>query len=111
MTPEERLLTEHKEKWRQEYEREQDGMAKKQTDLARYQEERDDVLIVRSQRVIAELLDTVFTVRDYVVVGIVVVAFATALVALLVFYLSLRLRRGERLSTIIEIPQAIQLLG
>ena len=64
--------------------------------LGRYQEERDDVLIVRSQRVIAELLDTVFTVRDYVVVGIAVVALATALVALLVFYLSLRLRKGER---------------
>jgi putative ABC transport system permease protein len=64
--------------------------------LGRYQEERDDILIVRSQRVIAELLDTVFTVRDYVVVGIVVVALATAVVAMLVFYLSLRLRKGER---------------
>ena len=51
---------------------------------------------MRSQRVIAQLLETVFTVRDYVVVGIVVVALATGLVALLVFYLSLRLRRGER---------------
>lgn len=64
--------------------------------LGRYQEERQDLLIVRSQRVIAQLLETVFTVRDYVVVGIVVVALATGLVALLVFYLSLRLRRGER---------------
>ncbi len=64
--------------------------------LGRYQEERDDILIVRSQRVIAELLDTVFTVRDYIVVGVVVVALATAIVALLVFSLSLRLRKGER---------------
>ena len=64
--------------------------------LGRYQEERDDILIVRSQRVIAELLDTVFTVRDYIVLGVVVVALATAIVALLVFSLSLRLRKGER---------------
>jgi ABC-type antimicrobial peptide transport system permease subunit len=54
------------------------------------------VQIVRSQRVIAELLATVFTVRDYIVVGIAVVVAATLLVAVLVFYLSLRLRSGER---------------
>jgi ABC-type antimicrobial peptide transport system permease subunit len=64
--------------------------------IGRYQQERDDVQIVRSQKVISELLDTVFTVRDYIVAGIAVVAVATAVVALLVFFLSLRLRRGER---------------
>ena len=64
--------------------------------LGHYLEERDDVQIVRSQRVVSELLDTVFTVRDYVVVGIALVAVATGTVAILVFYLSLRLRRGER---------------
>ena len=64
--------------------------------LGQYLEEREDVQIVRSRRVIGELLDTVFTVRDYVVVGIVIVALATATVAMLVFYLSLRLRKGER---------------
>ena len=64
--------------------------------IGRYQQERDDVQIVRSQKVISELLDTVFTVRDYIVAGIAVVAVATAIVALLVFFLSLRLRRGER---------------
>ena len=64
--------------------------------LGHFQEEREDVQIVRSQRVISQLLDTVFTVRDYIVVGIAVVAIATATVALLVFYLSLRLRSGER---------------
>jgi len=64
--------------------------------LGHYQEGRDDVQIVRSRRVIAELLDTVFTVRDYVVVGVAIVAVATATVAILVFYLSLRLRKGER---------------
>jgi putative ABC transport system permease protein len=64
--------------------------------LGHYQETRNDVLIVRSQSVIGELLDTLFTVRDYIVVGITVIAVATATVALLVFYLSLQLRQGER---------------
>lgn len=64
--------------------------------LGHYLEEREEVQIVRAQRVIGELLATVFTVRDYIVVGIGVVAIATATVALLVFYLSLRLRKGER---------------
>ncbi|MEH6593456.1 MAG: ABC transporter permease [Halioglobus sp.] len=64
--------------------------------LGHYLEKRNDVQIVRSSRVIGELLDTVFAVRDYIVVGIAIVAIATATVAILVFYLSLRLRRGER---------------
>jgi putative ABC transport system permease protein len=64
--------------------------------LGLYQEERDDVQIVRSRRVIGELLDTVFTVRNYIVVGITLIGVATVTVALLVFYLSLRLRQGER---------------
>lgn len=51
---------------------------------------------MRSRKVIGELLDTVFTVRDYIVVGVALVAAATAIVAVLVFYLSLRLRQGER---------------
>ena len=52
--------------------------------------------MVRSERVIGDLLDTVFTVRDYIVVGIAIIAVATTIVAILVFYLSLQLRRGER---------------
>jgi putative ABC transport system permease protein len=64
--------------------------------LGHYLEERQDVQIVRSQRVIDELLNTVFTVRDYIVVGIAMIAIATAIVASLVFYLSLQSRRGER---------------
>jgi putative ABC transport system permease protein len=43
--------------------------------LGHYQETRNDVLIVRSQSVIGELLDTLFTVRDYIVVGITVTGF------------------------------------
>lgn len=64
--------------------------------LAHYRESGESVQIVRSQRVITELLETIFTVRDYIVVGVALVAVATAMVAMLVFYLSLRLRRGER---------------
>jgi len=64
--------------------------------LGHYLEERGDVQIVRSRRVISELLETVFTVRDYIVVAIAIVAVATATVAMLVFYLSLQLRQGER---------------
>ena len=64
--------------------------------LGHYLEEREDVQIVRSRRVISELLETVFTVRDYIVVAIGIVAVATVIVAILVFYLSLQLRQGER---------------
>jgi len=66
--------------------------------LGHYLQERTDVQIVRSRQVISALLDTVFTVRDYIVVGIAIVAVATATIALLVFFLSLRLRQGERQS-------------
>lgn len=64
--------------------------------LGLYQEEIENLQIVRSTRVIGELLDTLFTVRDYIVVGIAIVAIATATIAVLVFFLSLRLRQGER---------------
>ena len=64
--------------------------------LGRYQQERDDVQIVRSKKVISDLLDTVFTVRDTIIMGIAVVAVATSVIAVLVFFLSMRLRQGER---------------
>lgn len=79
--------------------------------LGHYQEERSDVQIVRSQRVIAELLDTVFTVRDYIIVGIAVVALATATIALLVFFLSLRLRQGERFTLTRIGASHLQIIG
>ena len=80
--------------------------------LGRYHEERKDIQIVRTGRVIAELLDTVLTVRDYIVVGIALVGAATGLIALLVFYLSLGLRKGERhtLANIGASRQQVQLL-
>ncbi|MGF1759519.1 hypothetical protein L4D76_16550 [Photobacterium sagamiensis] len=54
-----------------------------------------DNQIVRSQIVMQELLDTVFTVRNYVVIAVTVIGGATLLVAALVFMLSMRLRRNE----------------
>ncbi|MEH6466129.1 MAG: hypothetical protein V7722_00745 [Porticoccus sp.] len=64
--------------------------------LGRYLEENKDTQIVRSKKVIGELLDTVFTVRDYIVIGVFIIALSTAAIALLVFYLSLQLRQAER---------------
>ena len=54
--------------------------------------------IVRPRVVVEELLGTVFTVREYVVGAILLVAAATVAMAALVFLLSLRLRRGEILT-------------
>lgn len=79
--------------------------------LGHYQEGRSDVQIVRSQRVITELLDTVFTVRNYIIVGIAVVATATATIALLVFFLSLRLRQGERFTLARIGASQLQIIG
>ena len=39
LTPEERTLKEHEEKWRREYEREQEEQAKRSNDMARHKEE------------------------------------------------------------------------
>ncbi|WP_338046934.1 ABC transporter permease [Photobacterium alginatilyticum] len=54
-----------------------------------------DNQIVRTQIVMQELLDTVFTVRNYVVIAVTVIGGATLLVAALVFMLSMRLRHNE----------------
>ncbi|MGI9291666.1 MAG: hypothetical protein ACR2QG_10375, partial [Gammaproteobacteria bacterium] len=51
---------------------------------------------LRPDKVIAELLATVFTVQQFVIAAIAVVGGATALLAVLVFLLSLRQRQQER---------------
>jgi putative ABC transport system permease protein len=51
--------------------------------------------IVRPRRVMDRLLATVFTVREFVVGAMLLVALATAATAALVFLLSIRLRRSE----------------
>jgi putative ABC transport system permease protein len=64
--------------------------------LGIYGEERDDAQILRAPRVISGLMETLFQVRSYVIGGIGLIAIATALVAVLVFNLSLQLRHSER---------------
>jgi len=51
--------------------------------------------IVRPRIVIDELLDTVLTVQTFVVTAVVIVALSTVATAILVFMLSIRLRRRE----------------
>ncbi|MEH6583521.1 MAG: ABC transporter permease [Halioglobus sp.] len=61
----------------------------------RYQARDDDVQLISPPRVMDELMATIFTVRQFVVAALSVVGMATALVVILVFLLSLRLRQSE----------------
>lgn len=61
-----------------------------------------DNQIVRPQEVIEGLLDTVFTVQQFVIAAVGIVGAATVALAVLVFLLSLRLRRRER-ATLVKI--------
>ncbi len=63
--------------------------------MGRYESPDELQQIVRPQLVMERLLATVFTVREFVVGAILLVAVATAATAALVFLLSMRLRRGE----------------
>jgi putative ABC transport system permease protein len=51
--------------------------------------------IVRSRDVVEELLDTILTIQQFIVVAVFIVAIATIATAALVFLLSLRLRKRE----------------
>ena len=64
----------------------------------RYQSEEDRAQIVTPVSVMEELLGTILTVERFVVAGAVIVGLATLATAALVFMLSLRLRRRERLT-------------
>jgi len=66
--------------------------------LGRFEGDEFGSQIVRPTDVIAELLGTVFTVRQFVVFAVAVVGIATRATTILVFLLSLRLRRRERLT-------------
>jgi putative ABC transport system permease protein len=66
--------------------------------LGRFEGEQLDRQIVRAPEVIEALLGTVFTVRQFVVFAVSIVSGATLATATLVFMLSLRLRRRERLT-------------
>ena len=63
--------------------------------MGRYQGKDEPSQIVRPRDVMNELLETILTVRSYVVAAILIVALATLATAALVFLLSLRLRRRE----------------
>jgi putative ABC transport system permease protein len=57
-----------------------------------------DTQIVRPREIIEALLETVFTIQQFVVAAVALVGAATVAVAVLVILLSLRLRRRERLT-------------
>ena len=61
----------------------------------RYQARNDDVQLISPPGVMDELMATIFTVRQFVVAALSIVGFATGLVVILVFLLSLRLRQSE----------------
>jgi putative ABC transport system permease protein len=61
----------------------------------RYQSDGEAQQIVRPEGVMNELLDTILTVQKFVVAGAVIVGLATLATTILVFMLSLRLRRRE----------------
>ncbi len=63
--------------------------------MGRYQADDDYAQIVLPLGVMNDLLDTVLTVRSYVIAAMGIVALATLATAALVFLLSLRLRRRE----------------
>lgn len=63
--------------------------------MGRYQGDSEVVQIAEPARVMDELLDTVFTIQDYVVAALAIVGVATLCIAALVFRLSVRLRRRE----------------
>ncbi len=73
--------------------------------MGRYASPEESSQIVRPAQSMAELLETVFTVRSYLVAAIGVVAVATLATASLVFMLSFRLRQRE-IETMVKIGGA-----
>ena len=61
----------------------------------RYEEVENTVQILVPLNVISDLLDTVASVKNYVIAGSIVVGFATLVTTILVFTLSIRLRQRE----------------
>ncbi|UCC29414.1 MAG: ABC transporter permease, partial [Phycisphaerales bacterium] len=61
----------------------------------RYEEEGTTVQMLVPSRVVNEVLETMFSVRNYVILGSIGVGVATLMTAALVFALSIRLRRRE----------------
>jgi putative ABC transport system permease protein len=61
----------------------------------RYEEEGMTIQMLVPSEVVNEILETMFSIRDYVILGSIGVGIATLLTAALVFILSIRLRRRE----------------
>jgi putative ABC transport system permease protein len=61
----------------------------------RYQAGETGLQLIVPGAVLTDLLDTVFTVQKYVVLGLAILSLATVAVILLVFLLSQQIRRGE----------------
>ncbi len=61
----------------------------------RYQNSDSGLQLIVPKTVLSELLDTVFTVQNYVILGLVMLSLATLAVISLVFLLSQQLRTGE----------------
>jgi putative ABC transport system permease protein len=73
--------------------------------MGRYQGADESQQIVRPVVVMNELLETILTIRSYVVAAVGIVGLATVATASLVFLLSLRLRRRE-IETMVKIGGA-----
>ena len=73
--------------------------------MGRYTGSDERSQVVRPQGVMRDLLDTVFTVRSYLVAAVAVVGVATLATASLVFLLSFRLRLRE-IDTMVKIGGA-----
>jgi putative ABC transport system permease protein len=71
----------------------------------RYQSDEELCQIVRPITVMDELLATILTVQSYVITAVIVVGLSTLATAVLVFWLSLRLRRRE-IETMVKIGGA-----
>ena len=63
--------------------------------MGRYADDEATSQIVRPVTVVDELLDTLLTIQQFIVAAVIIVGSATAATAVLVFLLSLRLRRRE----------------
>jgi putative ABC transport system permease protein len=63
--------------------------------LGRFESGEFNSQIVRPSVLIKDLLETIFTVQQYVIIAMLLIGVATVMVVILVFVLSLRLRRDE----------------
>jgi len=73
--------------------------------MGRFEGADDHSQILRPERAMGELLETVFTLRSYFVAGIAIVGLTTISTAALVFFLSFRLRQRE-IETMVKIGGA-----